>query len=290
MNSTRPIQFSIPEEKIVTEIPCKDFSFAPLIPSQLSTYIYNSEGSYYRDYQRSYYAVTCRKGGWDCLRHYEILANGCIPYFVNLPKCPPKTLTFFPKELVLEGMNMAGISYPEIDFQQFDTSKYKKIVAELLEFTRKHLTTKKIAQYLLEELQYSKSGTILYLSGELYPNYLHNLTLIGLKQLLGPRVVDFPKVEHLYNSYSKPIDSLYGKGFTYSKIIDDEPVDREQIETRIQKREFDLVIYGDIHRGSPYYYYVRRYYQPEQIVFLCGKDTHTCQPLPNLFIRESDSF
>jgi hypothetical protein len=31
-----------------------------------------------------------KKGGWDCLRHYEIIGNGCMPYFENIEKCPKK--------------------------------------------------------------------------------------------------------------------------------------------------------------------------------------------------------
>ena len=94
-----PIQFAIPESKIVNKIPEKSSDFAFLVPGKLDTYIYNTESDYYRDYQKSYFALTCKKGGWDCLRHYEILANGCIPYFTDLDQCHPKTMLFFPKRL-----------------------------------------------------------------------------------------------------------------------------------------------------------------------------------------------
>ena len=43
-----------------------------------------NESDYYKDYQRSYFAITCKKGGWDCLRHYEILANAVSPTFLIL--------------------------------------------------------------------------------------------------------------------------------------------------------------------------------------------------------------
>src|SRR5229473_172617 len=84
-----PIQFSISETKIVPSIPQKHKDFAFILPGEPQTYIYNKESDYYSDYQQSYFAVTCAKSGWDCMRHYEILANGCIPYFINLEKCPP---------------------------------------------------------------------------------------------------------------------------------------------------------------------------------------------------------
>lgn len=81
-----PITFSIPESKIINKENClkKTRFIAPLIPGDNTTYIYNTEKDYYESYQSSYYAITTKKGGWDCLRHYEILANNCIPYFVDI--------------------------------------------------------------------------------------------------------------------------------------------------------------------------------------------------------------
>ena len=101
-----PIQFAIHESKIVKEIPEKDQDFAFIIPGNIRTYIYNEESEYYKDYQRSFFALTWKKGGWDCMRHYEILANGCIPYFVDLDQCDPNTMQFLPRELIKEAMNL----------------------------------------------------------------------------------------------------------------------------------------------------------------------------------------
>ena len=36
------------------------------------------------------------------MRHYEILACGCIPIFENLENCPEKTMFNFPKEIIKE--------------------------------------------------------------------------------------------------------------------------------------------------------------------------------------------
>ena len=64
---------------------------------------YENDESYYRGYQESVFGLTCKKAGWDCLRHYEILANGCIPYFPDIADLPPDTITFFSKALVRYG-------------------------------------------------------------------------------------------------------------------------------------------------------------------------------------------
>lgn len=47
-----------------------------------------SEEAYYADLARSRFAITTRRGGWDCLRHYEIAAAGAVPCFRNLEAKP----------------------------------------------------------------------------------------------------------------------------------------------------------------------------------------------------------
>jgi|SRR5579862_285691 len=276
-----PIQFSIPEHKIVQEIPEKDRDFAHLIPWQMHTYIYSEEDHYCKDYQRSYFAVTMKKGGWDCMRHYEILANGCIPYFVDLDKCDKDTMFFLPRDLILEAMNLPGVSYLHIDHSQFDTAKYYEILNKLLEHTRKYLTTRNMAQYILDTVHYTGTGKILYLSNDEDPDYLRCITLVGFKELLGDRVVDVPKIQHIYKSYPGDIKRLYGKGFTYTKNVEDLPIDRENIEERIRNKEFDLIIYGSVHRGLRYYDLVNQTYDPDKILYMCGEDIDHPDKHPN---------
>ena len=136
-----PINFCIPKESIVKEIPKKEKDYATIIPGNKSTYIYTEEKPYYEDYQKSHFGVTCKKGGWDCLRHYEILMNGCIPWFPNLEECPEYTMASFPKKLVLGAMSKIK--------EQNDLSFYEEYVNLLLEHTRKHLTTEEVAKSVI---------------------------------------------------------------------------------------------------------------------------------------------
>ena len=53
-----------------------------------TSYVFETEEAYYRDLQESKFAVTTRRAGWDCLRHYEIAANGCVPCFRDLDRKP----------------------------------------------------------------------------------------------------------------------------------------------------------------------------------------------------------
>jgi hypothetical protein len=60
-------------------------------------YVFDTEADYYNEYGRSLFAYTYHKGGWDSMRHYEIMANGGIPYFIEVQKLPEHTMTRFPK-------------------------------------------------------------------------------------------------------------------------------------------------------------------------------------------------
>lgn len=136
-----PITFSIPSSKLTTQSINKTQEYATCIPGQPETYIFKSEQPYYEDYQKSYYGVTMKKAGWDCMRHYEILGNNCIPYFIGLEDCPKNTLTNLPKELLLEAKDLAG---------NFDEQKYFLILNELFDYTKNNLTTQNVAKYVIE--------------------------------------------------------------------------------------------------------------------------------------------
>ena len=136
----KPINFSIPKKKIVEKINIKPLNLlSPLIPGKAQTYIYKDEKSYNQMYQNSVFALTYRKGGWDCFRHYEILMNGCIPLFLELDKCPNETLTKFPKKILKNVFN-----------------KYEKILFEYNPFViykKKFLDIKKILSFLINSIR-----------------------------------------------------------------------------------------------------------------------------------------
>ncbi|MCL2843980.1 MAG: hypothetical protein FWE23_00780 [Chitinivibrionia bacterium] len=142
-----PISFAIPKEKIINEIKPKEKMLAHIIPGDVSTYIYENESDYYHDYAISYFGKTTKKSGWDCFRHYEIMANGCIPWFPDLSDCPKEIMTSFPKELILktnnvfdEISNKAGVCNHEL---------LNEYCEQIRNFTKEHLTTDKIAEYLI---------------------------------------------------------------------------------------------------------------------------------------------
>jgi hypothetical protein len=138
-----PITFGIPTCKLAEPNKNKTQEYATCIPGQPETYIFKSEQLYYEDYQKSYYGITMKKAGWDCMRHYEILGNYCMPYFVGLEDCPKDTLVNLPKELLFEGRELVN---------NFDEQKYFNILDEIFNHTKNNLTTKQLAKYILEKI------------------------------------------------------------------------------------------------------------------------------------------
>ena len=139
----KPISFSFPTKHLVTHNSNKSQYLATVIPGVKNTYIFTSQEEYYKNYQNSYFGLTTKKGGWDCMRHYEILGNYCLPYFPDLKDCPPDTMFNFPKKLILES---------KIVFNNFSYQNYYNILNETFEYTKNNLTTKAVAQYLMNTI------------------------------------------------------------------------------------------------------------------------------------------
>ena len=74
-------------------------------------------------------------------------------------------------------------------------------------------------------------------------------------------------------------ESLYGKGISYTNLLDINLHSNEfdqTIENDIKTKKYDIVIYGSYHRGMPYYDLVMSYYDPKNVILLCGEDIHDC--------------
>lgn len=180
-----PINFAIPEEKVSQENVAKQYDFAPLVPAYLGvgdphekSYIYDDEETYYNDYKKSYFGYTCQKGGWDCFRHYEIMACGCIPFFTDIENCPETTMTTLPKEYLINIKKMRGIKpgtyFPYnanirtfigttkfiksgeergcINHEQFYHDLYDSFRNWLHKYTKENLTTVALAKRILTKV------------------------------------------------------------------------------------------------------------------------------------------
>ena len=207
----------------------KAYDFAPYRPGAMSAFrhlrLYGplQEAEYFDDYSRSYFGFTRRKAGWDCMRHYEIIAAGAIPYFVNLSQVPSRTMAPFPKALVLEAMSMPGVIFQmspegheiaraEIDHSVFNHSHYFELLGRLHAWTSEHLTTTALAQRILRTMGLHDSmwgsAKVLFMvhPGGFGPaatydegGNLRDMLFHGLRRTLGRRLVDAFRMSHMYD-------------------------------------------------------------------------------------------
>jgi len=287
-----PISFSIPACKVLAKAPSKSKLFGHVVPGETRTYIFSDEAAYYSDYQASVFGITCKKRGWDCMRHYEILANGTIPYFTDLQHCPPLTMTHLPKTMILEGMKLFENVLP-------DDVRIQTFVESLLEYTRTRLTTKAMAMWALQTAGFSCAKSVLFLSQDPSPDYLRCTLLHGFKELFHKECHDFPEISHLYSDCTVENHALYGKGFSYSKLLNKErnrdSCRDNSVYEDIRSRRYDVIIYGSVHRGMPMWDLVNENYSKHEILLFCGEDPHECLFSQNFnsypfFLRENYAY
>jgi hypothetical protein len=145
-----PIQFGIPKEKIrPIDLSRKTRLMAHCDPRDRSTYVYyDSEQRYYDQYSDAYFGYTMKKGGWDCMRHVEIMAAGCMPYFVDFKSCPELTLNLFPKAEFLQGCEL----YDEWRDDEIYRKEYEIMLTDVRNTLIRDLTTEAIAKRILERV------------------------------------------------------------------------------------------------------------------------------------------
>ena len=143
-----PIHFAMPRSKVRTQPQFKNQFIATCDPRDRSTYVFENEKDYYADYARSLFAYTTSKGGWDSMRHQEIIGCGAIPWFLDITHCPSWTCTNLPKEELREALTMQEKQreYWETDEGRWMwTSMYRRIYTK---WAPKSITSS-LAAYIL---------------------------------------------------------------------------------------------------------------------------------------------
>jgi hypothetical protein len=144
-----PIQFAIPAERILPSPPAKSRLMAPMDPLDASTYVYTDESAYFGQYASAYYAATMKKAGWDCLRHYEIMSQWCLPYFRCFDQCPPTIMSRFPRrELRLVQECFDARILRESTLREI----YYDVIDIFMIILRGQLTTVALAKYILDTI------------------------------------------------------------------------------------------------------------------------------------------
>ena len=143
----RSVDFASKKQRIATH--CVDPEVARACGLHTS-YAFASEQAYYDDLAASRFAVTTKRGGWDCLRHYEIAAAGALPCVLQLEAKP---LACAPHGLKA-GMNC--ISYQnwpdlrkQLDVLDANPIEYQRLLKASSDWIR-HYTTTAAAQRLID--------------------------------------------------------------------------------------------------------------------------------------------
>mmetsp|Transcript_52761 Transcript_52761/g.122795 ORF Transcript_52761/g.122795 Transcript_52761/m.122795 type:complete len:305 (+) Transcript_52761:1-915(+) len=236
---------------------------------------------YKRMYREARYALSPRKGGWETMRIYEILASGSVPFIKDVDAIPGGALAFLDKELIRHAMALPGVDHVNLRVHdrtfQFET--YEMLAAALLRHTQQRLSTEALARYMLAAVGRPHATHVLYVANCGHGDYQCYLSLHGLRSILGTGLVDVPKLPYMYRphlrameemqrttvcpqplctvltgSFSRPVvkshgaqSPVYGGGFSYGFRLEEVALNRSQtlIMRQIRGREFDLVVFGN---------------------------------------------
>lgn len=263
-----PISFSYWKPAPVRARSPKGF-MCPIFPGH--SYAYSDEAAYLETYGGFSFALTHKKGGWDCFRHLEILYSGAMVYMPDASEIPDFTMVHYPKALFAE---VADHAY------RFKPAVSPETRQAVLDYFNQHLTTKAMAAYLLRATCKSNQPKVLFIdeAAVLKVDYQSIFALIGLKQLLGKRVtVAFP-VDYVYDDWTGDAGALYGRGFGYSRVLDRGLRNSNEAKSTnldLSKRElegFDLVVVGSLTRNLVLAHKLLGSFPAEKTIWIHGED------------------
>jgi hypothetical protein len=213
-----PISFGVPAAAVAPRVSRdKWWGFIPWVPQNFPfysdpTYSLGLQDEWLKDevHRHSLFAFTHKRGGWDCMRHLEIMAAGAVPYFADVDMCPTMTLANYPKDLIKEAMALAGVEHlgalrrhghryhsdfirndgrhvnfkkpGQVAWDKMDLDEYFDIADRILNHTREHMTTASIVAYLLKTINYEEPKHVLMIGRWTY-DYLHQTVENGLSDL-----------------------------------------------------------------------------------------------------------
>ncbi len=153
----REISFSIPAEKVLDEPPARKLRLLAShvvdreVASRIgvgTSYAFSNEAAYYADLQSARFGITVRRAGWDCMRHYEQAANGCVPCFRDLNRKPTRCAP--------HGLDETNcVCYHDFDdlmrrLEAIDDARYSSLQAGALAWARANTTVRRAEQFLAD--------------------------------------------------------------------------------------------------------------------------------------------
>ena len=139
LNRALPISFTFPSYRSVPSKIEKEYFLAPCDPRLLSSYRFDTESDYYLQYSKALFGFTKKKAGWDCMRHYEILACNCVPYFPDISEKPIYTMKNYPVKLQQEANQLFEkmiLSLDSFEIHNFHSGRMHRLEQRDSEYQR----------------------------------------------------------------------------------------------------------------------------------------------------------
>lgn len=293
-----PAWFAYPQSKVRRpEGGTKTKELATVIPGDVSTYIFKKEEDYLGDYGTSRFGWTWKKGGWDCMRHLEILASGCVPLFKGMDLCPPAIMVGYPKCLLSQIYSAWVEAKGEIDSKTYDG--WREALDKQFYASLTCGAMVRMSHACVFGFEAKPPTKVLFLDDRIptKPDYLSTMVLIGLYEAWPSATIHVPfGVPYLYGDAEGDLTSLYGRGFSYVRSIDPgRRVPSPTLPEAIKDfKSYDLIVYGSVKRSRPGLYSILGKYPKDRTWFFCGADVqpHISRIQPwsawgTLFMREA---
>lgn len=229
-----PIGFHTPRRNMVPKLLPKLFDFPPIpLDSGKRRLGLNDEDTYQAIMALSHFCITHSRGGWDCGRHYDIFAAGCVPYFYDVMASGPYILPQLPKKFMMDVLKKPFLSHlgratgakgdhyflsdevftyanrSQFNWRTrfrfinesfkingsvpFDKAWYWSSARRVLKYAHAYLSTESMASYVLQRMGAENATHVAIVSRSAWDN-LHQAFLTGLDGL-GIRTTIFQTVK-----------------------------------------------------------------------------------------------
>eukprot|EP00667_Euglena_gracilis_P007848 EG_transcript_7929 len=233
-------------------------------------YADTDEEAYLGKYAAAKVVATRKKGGWDCLRHLEILVAGALLQFHNAAALDPLTLFHYPKECLAEMADAAALP----------AAAYEAFRAEAWAFFTAHLTCDSLVRFMMLAMEFDPcaEGPVLFLDHHVVRqvNYQANAVFAGLRAVLGPYLDVWREPTYMYSDWSGDHRKLYGNGFAFGMSLDpafrSKGIPDTEVVRRLRAKHYKLVVYGSILRSRPFWEEVTAALPPHRVWAVTGDD------------------
>lgn len=234
-------------------------------------YSFTHADCYLDEYRSSYFGITHRKGGWDCFRHLEIMYAGALPLMPDAFMIPEFDMIHYPKQFFADVY---------ASFRQSPGRPTEALREAMQDHFNNHLTTSAMAKYVLRRAGLASARRILFADANLTAgvDYLSLLTLIGLNQTPGMEVSTLVPVPYIWDDWGGHSDSLYGRGFGYTRVLSATQrtsvshMSVRQARAKLKRGQFDAVVFGSIMRNRRLHGALRSALDPTTTILICGED------------------